>query len=102
MALTTCPDCSTQVSDQAAACPKCGRPIASPHAYGAPVAPKKGMSVLAIVLLVLGLGAVAVVGLLVVLSVFGTRKYIANAKRAEAMNSLGIMAKDAVAAYEEA
>jgi DNA-directed RNA polymerase subunit RPC12/RpoP len=26
MALIACPDCGTQVSDQAPACPKCGRP----------------------------------------------------------------------------
>lgn len=29
MALISCPDCSTEVSDMAAACPKCARPIAS-------------------------------------------------------------------------
>jgi hypothetical protein len=28
MALIQCPDCQAQVSDQAPACPKCGRPIA--------------------------------------------------------------------------
>ncbi len=28
MPLITCPDCSSQVSDAAPACPKCGRPIA--------------------------------------------------------------------------
>jgi len=28
MALVTCPDCSSQVSDAAPACPKCGRPFA--------------------------------------------------------------------------
>jgi hypothetical protein len=27
MALVTCPDCITSVSDAAAACPKCGRPM---------------------------------------------------------------------------
>ena len=27
MALITCPDCKNSVSDQAPACPKCGRPI---------------------------------------------------------------------------
>lgn len=26
MALITCPDCNTEMSDQAPACPKCGRP----------------------------------------------------------------------------
>jgi predicted RNA-binding Zn-ribbon protein involved in translation (DUF1610 family) len=28
MPLVTCPDCGTEVSDQAPACPKCGRPTA--------------------------------------------------------------------------
>ena len=27
MALIICPDCSTEVSDQAISCPKCGRPL---------------------------------------------------------------------------
>lgn len=30
MALITCPECGNQVSDKAAACPKCGAPIAAP------------------------------------------------------------------------
>ncbi len=29
MPLIHCPDCATEVSDQAAACPKCARPIAA-------------------------------------------------------------------------
>jgi type IV pilus assembly protein PilA len=37
-----------------------------------------------------------------VLAIYGVRKYIANAKTAEARNSLGQIAKDAVAAYEGA
>ncbi len=43
---------------------------------------------------------VAIVGVLAVLAVYGVRKYIANAKTAEAKNSLGQMGKDAVTAYE--
>lgn len=35
MALINCPDCGTEVSDAAEACPKCARPIASPM-YQAP------------------------------------------------------------------
>jgi len=31
MALVVCPDCQTQVSDAALACPRCGRPMASPQ-----------------------------------------------------------------------
>ena len=32
MALISCPECSTSVSDKAIACPKCGCPIAKPTA----------------------------------------------------------------------
>ena len=38
---------------------------------------------------------VAIVGVLAVLAVYGVRKYIANAKTAEAKNSLGQIGKDA-------
>ena len=30
MALIKCPECGTEVSDKAAACPRCGNPIAAP------------------------------------------------------------------------
>jgi type IV pilus assembly protein PilA len=43
---------------------------------------------------------VAIVGVLAVLAVYGVRKYIANAKTAEAKNSLGQIGKDAVSAFE--
>jgi type IV pilus assembly protein PilA len=43
---------------------------------------------------------VAIVGVLAVLAVYGVRKYIANAKTAEARNGLGQVGKDAVTAYE--
>jgi len=43
---------------------------------------------------------VAIVGVLAVLATYGVRKYIANAKTAEARNSLGQIGKDAVTAYE--
>ena len=43
---------------------------------------------------------VAIVGVLAVLAVYGVRKYIANAKTAEAKNSLGQVGKDAVTAFE--
>lgn len=42
---------------------------------------------------------VAIVGVLAALAIYGVRKYIANAKTAEARNSIGQMAKDASAAY---
>lgn len=31
MPLVICPDCKTEISDVAASCPKCGRPIAEPQ-----------------------------------------------------------------------
>jgi len=43
---------------------------------------------------------VAIVGILAVLAVYGVRKYLANAKTAEARNSLGQIAKDSAAEYE--
>lgn len=112
MALVTCPDCGTQISDQAPACPKCGRPLQAqpqqpqqaqqpqqPQWQPARQAPKSGMStglIIGIVLAVL----IVPIGILAVLGIYGTRKYIANAKTAEAKNSLGQMAMDAVTSYE--
>ncbi len=43
---------------------------------------------------------VAIIGILAVLAVYGVRKYIANAKTAEARQALGRMSKDATSAYE--
>jgi type IV pilus assembly protein PilA len=43
---------------------------------------------------------VAIIGILAVLAIYGVRKYIANAKTAEARNALGQIAKDAAAAVE--
>jgi type IV pilus assembly protein PilA len=42
---------------------------------------------------------VAIVGVLAALAIYGVRRYIANAKTAEARNALGQMAKDATTAY---
>ncbi|MBK9002280.1 MAG: type II secretion system protein [Myxococcales bacterium] len=42
---------------------------------------------------------VAIVGVLAALAIYGVRKYIANAKTAEARNSLGQIGKDASSAY---
>jgi type IV pilus assembly protein PilA len=44
---------------------------------------------------------VAIVGILAVLAVYGVRKYIANAKTAEARNSLGQIGKDMSTAFEK-
>jgi type IV pilus assembly protein PilA len=43
---------------------------------------------------------VSIVGILSVLAIYGVRKYVANAKSAEARNSIGQIAKDASAAVE--
>jgi len=43
---------------------------------------------------------VAIVGILAVLAIYGVRKYLANAKTAEATNSLGQIAKNAAAMFE--
>lgn len=43
---------------------------------------------------------VSIVGILSVLAIYGVRKYVANAKTAEARNSLGQIAKDAATAVE--
>ena len=42
---------------------------------------------------------VAIIGVLAALAIYGVRKYIANAKTAEARNGIGQMAKDATTAY---
>ncbi|HXK18290.1 MAG TPA: type II secretion system protein [Polyangiaceae bacterium] len=42
---------------------------------------------------------VAIVGILAALAIYGVRKYMANAKSAEARNSIGQMGKDAITAY---
>jgi type IV pilus assembly protein PilA len=44
---------------------------------------------------------VAIVGILAVLAIYGVRKYIANAKTAEARNNLGQIGKDALTAFEK-
>ncbi|HSO38954.1 MAG TPA: hypothetical protein VLT33_40775 [Labilithrix sp.] len=93
MALIVCPDCGTQASDQAPACPRCARPLRA-------FAPKKGMGVGLIIGLVALLVLLPVLGILAISAIFGTRKYIANAKTAEAKNTLGQLAKLAVASYE--
>jgi type IV pilus assembly protein PilA len=44
---------------------------------------------------------VAIVGILAVLAIYGVRKYLANAKTAEATNSLGQMGKDQAGEFEK-
>jgi type IV pilus assembly protein PilA len=42
---------------------------------------------------------VAIVGILAALAIYGVRKYMSNAKSAEARNGIGQMGKDAITAY---
>jgi type IV pilus assembly protein PilA len=73
-----------------------------PPGYGGmvPGAPKKGMPTWLIVLIVVG-GLLVLCGFIMVpLAIFGVRKYIANAKSAEARASLTQISADAVAAFE--
>ena len=73
----------------------------TPPGY-APPPPRNqgGGSTWIIVLLSVVGGVVVIIGVLAVLAVYGMRKYIGNAKQAEARNSIGQIAKDAAAAYE--
>ena len=59
-----------------------------------PRAPKLGFTLIELMIVV------AIVGVLAVLAVYGVRKYIANAKTAEAKNAVAQMAKLALARYE--
>ncbi len=101
MALITCPDCGATISDQAPSCSKCARPLRAQQAgQSRPPAPKSGMGTGLIIAIVLAVLIVPMVGVLAVLGIYGTRKYIATAKTAEAKKSLGQIAKDAVTAYK--
>jgi type IV pilus assembly protein PilA len=72
-----------------------------PHSVPPPPIEKKSSTGL-IIAIVLGVVFVLIVGvgILAVLAIASTRKYVANAKQAEATSSLGMMMKDAVMAYE--
>jgi type IV pilus assembly protein PilA len=72
--------------------------------YAPPAAPPplaKRWPTWVIVLLSIGGFFVVVMPIFAVLAVYGVRKYLANAKMAEARNALGQIAKDAAAAYEK-
>jgi type IV pilus assembly protein PilA len=78
-------------------------PNQAPYPPGPPMQqpqPKKGFPVWAIILIVLaGLG-VMFAGVILALGIYGTRRYLAAAKTAEAKNSVGAIARGAQAAYE--
>jgi type IV pilus assembly protein PilA len=63
-------------------------------------APKKGMPTWVLVLLCTFGAGVLILPIVLVLAVYGVRKYIANAKTAEARNSVAQIAKDAAASFD--
>jgi type IV pilus assembly protein PilA len=65
---------------------------------GAPPPKKKGTSWI-LILAIIGGALVFAMGPCSVMAIYGVRKYIANAKTAEARNTVGFMAKLAVDAY---
>ena len=80
--------------------PPYGQPPGYPPGQPYYPPPKKSMPGWLIAILAI-LGVVFVFGgVLAVLAIYGVRKYIANAKTAEARNSLGAIAKDAAMAFE--
>jgi type IV pilus assembly protein PilA len=63
--------------------------------------PSKGFPTWLIVLIAIGGFVFFVLPIFSVLAIYGVRKYLANAKSAEARNALGQIAKDAATAYEK-
>jgi len=73
---------------------------APPPPYPPPPRPKSSVPGWLIVVGIAVLAFIALFGVLVVLGIHGTRKYIANAKMAEARSVVGQISRDAVAAFE--
>ncbi|HEY2516447.1 MAG TPA: hypothetical protein VGI39_36505 [Polyangiaceae bacterium] len=73
----------------------------SPHQPSLPQAPSKRFPTWLIVLVSIGAFVFFVIPVCSVLAVYGVRKYLANAKRAEAQNALAEIARDAAAAYAQ-
>lgn len=71
-----------------------------PYPYP-PQPPQKsgGVAVWVIVIAVVLFGLVALIGIFAVMGIYGTRKYIVNAKQVEAKNSLAMIGAEAAAAY---
>lgn len=72
----------------------------APAPYQQPPQKKSRAPVWIIVIAGAVLVLVAVLGIFAALAIFGVRKYIANAKTAEARNTIGQIARDAAASYE--
>ena len=89
--MNLCAQCRSPLPGTTNVCAACG--------FVNPIA-KKGTSTFLIVLVVMFAVGIPALGVFAVLGVFGVRKYIANAKTAEARNTLGQLAKDVVVAYE--
>lgn len=62
--------------------------------------PRQGSAAGIIIAVVAAVLVVPVLGILAIIGIYGVRKYIANAKTAEARNTLAQISKNAVAAYE--
>jgi type IV pilus assembly protein PilA len=71
-----------------------------PQPYGPPAQPKAKTPVWIIVLIVVLGGGLVLVGVLASLAIYGTRRYLASAKTAEAKNTIGAIARGARQSYE--
>lgn len=74
----------------------------APQFHHPPPQPKSSGGAVAVIGIILAVVAIVVVGvsILAVLAVYGVRRYIANAKIAEARNNVAAIGRAAVAAYE--
>ena len=102
MSPIVCPRCHAAVEPVGAACPQCGQVLygvrpTGPQPYP-PMQAKSGSG--AIIAIVVAVLLVPAIGIFAVLGIYGVRKYIANAKVAEAKVSLGAIALGAQRAYE--
>jgi type IV pilus assembly protein PilA len=71
-----------------------------PYPYPAPAPPAKKSSTWIIILVVVLGGGVLLIGTLVLLAVYSTRRFVASAKTAEAKNTIGAIARAARQSYE--
>lgn len=68
--------------------------------YPSPPPPPKKAGIPAVLIIFAALGALFFLGIPATLAIYGVRKYLVNAKTAEARNVLGQLARDAVRAHE--